>query len=530
MSLHARDAIQYLFMRAAGYWLTLLLFAGCAVQRAPTGTPTSPPVSGGAAARIPAVESPTQRVERATRFMQQGQDQEADRILRSVIDSGDFQTLDPAHRHQVLLLGARMALELDDRQRWFSLIKRACEFPQADSVEWFDRVRAAIAAHDSADAAGALVVLAKRWPEALPQFESSEDFPRQALARAVAALQESGSDADRYTVLRVLLDAHFPKEPGWASWWWRDLALLELERGEQGAAVATLARVTDPYVVISIEADKRFDPIRRELSASHDVSRTMEQAIAAALTEAQKNPASLRPMYRLIDGLRHSLRFEQALQVADMAIERQEAHGKDAYEDYEHQYVWILNDRAYALFSLGRWDAAVIQMETASRMSEDGDPNVSQTLNLALMYADLGRPAETLAALERAGRTSAYGNSVAQQARLKAAVQLNDRSAVKEALQFLSEHRTDSLSGYQEALLDADQEEEGAKLLISRLADPRLRIGALLAVQQYGEEILPPQVVLKKRRWQALIGRRDVQEAIRAVGYVKRYPVMYDFY
>jgi len=235
-------------------------------------------------------------------------------------------------------------------------------------------------------------------------------------------------------------------------------------------------------------------------------------------------------MIGLLYLLRHSLRFEPALQLADLAIERQEAEGPTVYEDYEDEYVWILNDRAYALFSLGRWDAAVIQMQAASRMSESGDPNVSQTLNLALMYADLGRPEETLAALKRVGRASSYGDMVREQARLKAAAQLNDVNTVNEAVQFLSEHREDSISGYQEALLYADREDEGARLLISRLADPLRRSGALLAIQQWGQDSVPPQVVVARRRWQALIARGDVQEAVRAVGYVKSYPLMYGDY
>lgn len=516
MRLRLRDAVLLPHMRVLAHplplsLLALLGLAACATPRTPG-----------------AAQTPAQRVREADRMVRGHDYQGADRILRGVIDSPDFQTLDPAQRHQALLLGARTALQLDDPERRLSLLKRACEFPQAGSVDWSERVRAAYAARDSKDAGAALVVLAMRWPETLPQFESSGDFGKYALAGAVWALQKSGSDADRYTVLRALFEARFPKPSVYASGWWQQLALLQLEHGERAAAVATLSRVTNPYVVICIEADKRFDPIRSQLSL--DVGSATEQAIAAALTEVQTNPASLRPMIGLMYLLRHSLRFEQALRVADLAIERQEAEGPTAYEDYEDEYVWVLNDRAYALFGLGRWDAAVIQMETASRMSESGDPNVSQTLNLALMYADLGRPEETLAALKRVERASAYGDTVRQDARLRAAVQLHDTNAVNEALQFLSEHREDSIGGYQGALLYADREEEGAKLLISRLADPALRSGALLAIQQWGQETMPPQVVLVQHRWQALMARHDVQEAIRAVGYVKRYSLVYDDY
>ena len=502
-------------MRAAAYLPALLLLAGCAAQPAPTGAPTP---------------NAARQVEQAARLAQQGDRKEADRILRGIIGSPSFETLDSRHQHQALLVDGKLAAQLHDWERAHTLTKRASEMREADASDWYQRLRTATWKYDHRDAAAALVELAKRWPQMLIQFETQEAEESANLELALWELLDSGSKADRYTVLRALQDGQFAEEPGRASFWWEELALLQLERGENDAAVATLSRVTKPFIVISIEVDKRFDPIRPELSANLDVAKTTERVIAAALTEAQTNPRSLKSMVRLIGILRHSGRFKEALQVADFAIERQEAEGQAAYDDYERYYVWVLNDRAYALYSLGRWDAAALQMESASRMSEDGDPNVSQLFNLALMYSDLGRPEETLAALKKAGPASPYGNTVAQDARLKAAVQLKDTKAVNEALQFLSEHRQDSMSNYQEALLYADREEEGAKLLISRLVDPRLRGGALLAIQQYAEETLPPQVVLAKRRWQALIARPDVQDAIRAVGYVRRYPLMYDDY
>lgn len=488
---------------------TVLWLAACATPQAPTSAQT-----------------PVERVEEADRMVRRLDFGPADRILRGVIDSRDFQTLDPAHRHQALLLGARTALHLHDPRRGLSLLKRACEFPQAGADDWFERVWAASATHDQDDAATALVVLTRRWPKALLRFESSGDSGKQALGLAVAALRDSSSDADRYSVLSALLNTRFPEEPALASAWWHDLALLQLARGERDAAVTTLARVTGAYVVISIEADKRFDPIRRELSAKLDVTATAERDIAACEREIAENPTSLKSISRLGPLLRHSLRFEQALRIDDEVIERQEGQGYAVYEGYARYYPWILNDRAYALFALGRWDAAVTQMETASRMSEDGTPNVSQTLNLAVMYSELGKPAEALKTLERVGPASYYGDMVGQSVRLDAAVQLNDAKAVGEALEFLSNHRRDSLGAYQDALLVVDRADEAAKLLISRLTDPRLRSAALLAVQEYGEVQRPPRMELLAQRWRALVARSDVQEAIRAVGYVKRYPLL----
>lgn len=73
----------------------------------------------------------------------------------------------------------------------------------------------------------------------------------------------------------------------------------------------------------------------------------------------------------------------------------------------------------------------------------------------------------------------------------------------------MREHRDDALSAFQEALLIADRQDEGAVLLISRLANPRLRSAALVAVQEYAAGLWPPLVL---------------QKAITHVGTERRYP------
>src|SRR5215472_12435806 len=119
MRLRLGDAVKLPRMRAPAHLLALplpalLWLAACATPHAP-----------------PSAQTPTQRVEEAGRMAGQHDYKGADRILRGVIDSPDFQALDPAHRHQALLLGARTALQLDDPERSLSLLRRACESPQA---------------------------------------------------------------------------------------------------------------------------------------------------------------------------------------------------------------------------------------------------------------------------------------------------------------------------------------------------------------------------------------------------------------
>jgi hypothetical protein len=113
---------------------------------------------------------------------------------------------------------------------------------------------------------------------------------------------------------------------------------------------------------------------------------------------------------------------------------------------------------------------------------------------------------------------------------LWAAVLLHEQNEAERALAFLRDHRDDAPDAYQEALLITDRPDEGATLLISRLADAKRRSAALLAVQYYADEAAPPRVLQIQRRWRALLNRHDVQQAIARVGRVERYALlMYDY-
>jgi tetratricopeptide (TPR) repeat protein len=298
---------------------------------------------------------------------------------------------------------------------------------------------------------------------------------------------------------------------------------VQLGRSEQAAAVATLGRVTDPYVVISIEADKRFERIRGELESRLNVAEIARWSIESAAHRVRRNPDRLLPLIRLADLLADSLRFEESLRVVESAIDRQEAQGQTAYADSDALYATLLDYRAEALFSLGRFDAAIEQLKSASAPAPPGTA-LDQLIDLAGTYSQLGRPQEALATLKKL--TPADGADLqAELVKLSALVQLHDRKSSAESLRVLGEHRDEALGTYQEALLIAQHNDEGAALLISRLADPRLRCAALVAVQQYSAGAQSPWMLEEDRLWRALIERGDVREAIARVGTVGAYPL-----
>jgi hypothetical protein len=105
--------------------------------------------------------------------------------------------------------------------------------------------------------------------------------------------------------------------------------------------------------------------------------------------------------------------------------------------------------------------------------------------------------------------------------------QLGDVAKAGRQLEFLLEHREDSLQTYQRDLVSVNRLDEAARLLISRLENPEQRLGALMEVQQYQEyPSSPVRAAEWQRRWKAVCERPDLKHAIAKVGNIGAYPLM----
>jgi beta-barrel assembly-enhancing protease len=188
------------------------------------------------------------------------------------------------------------------------------------------------------------------------------------------------------------------------------------------------------------------------------------------------------------------------------------------YTDYDDKYRWLLNERAMALERVGRADEAVTELETASRLSEEGVKNVSQSINLGALLCRLNRPREALAAMAEVGPASEYGRAEIEIVRLKAALQLKDEPQAAKSLGLLQSLRATQPEKYELGLVLAGQMDEAAQSLIVRLRDPAKRQDAFELVQDF-----PPLPSAEFEQdndelWRLLIARADVQSAINRVG------------
>lgn len=455
---------------------------------------------------------------KAMGFTKSGKTADADAAFTKLLAMPGFDGLTAVQQHAALMVAGAVAFDKGDNTRALDLLKRSCGMEQSGVTEWKLRVYAAQRAGDAVDAGYALATVASRWPDAARGM----DF--RLVSRVLHDLPDAGTN--RYALLTALHQAKYNNPTVDLSHWWRDLALLQLERGDIDQARATAAEVTDPYALVSMRADNRFAAVRQHLP---DVAADLEQRIQKLQAIAAQKPDELDPRVQLGYHLLYAGRFAEVVRLMDGAIATVNGpKGPKAYSDYATEYAWILDLRSQALVYLGRGDDAVAQLLAASHLPEVQGDNVSQVINLASLYDDLGRPQQaraTLADLQTADM-SPYGRMQATVEHIASADELGDQAEVRRQLAYASAHRGDSLAGYQQALISADRLDDASQLLISRLRDPSERIDALMEVQDYKQPALPPRARKNLRRWQSVIRRPDVRQAIDRVGNIGSYPLI----
>ena len=192
--------------------------------------------------------------------------------------------------------------------------------------------------------------------------------------------------------------------------------------------------------------------------------------------------------------------------------------------DAGEELAWTMDYRARALAQLGRFDEAVAQLRAAAERPEYGAPNVSQSINLAGLLADLGRgaEAEAIVAQVMARGLSPYGRMQAEAVRACART-----GPAAEALAYLREHQADAPAALQDALICEGDLQAAARLYIERLSDPDRRTSALAELQDYATPpVMTPLQQAAIRRREQLRRRPDVQAAIARVGRIEHYNLL----
>lgn len=444
--------------------------------------------------------------------------------LGSLANSTDFPALSASERIEVLSAAGSAAHQLHDDRTSFEYFRRATQIPDAPADTWLARARAGASLQDRADVFLSLSTYIERSPESLKHLDN------QMLNRLVLdAAKLPTSSGLELRFLRALYHVHCllddGEEPSFA---WRRLVQRALDAGANSEAADVARHVNDVDVLIQMRIDRRFDAIVSRSREQFDIDAAAERELRQTEAAVERTPHLLQKSNRLMEELIRRGRYATALAVSDSIQEDRARHigDRNYLLTMGDDYNWTLDMRARALAGLNRWDEAVQQREEARHLREDGADNVSQVLNLAEINNDLGHPERAIVVLDGLeGRPNEYGSSVMAYERLRASLQLGDAHQVAESLQYLSDHRTEALRSYQDALVAVGDTEGAAKLLIRRLSDPEQRIDALQAVQNYLQSPMTPILAAQVARFKSVVARRDVQAAIQKVGRIETFSI-----
>lgn len=437
----------------------------------------------------------------------------------------DATVVEPSNRieeHEALVAAAKAALARGEVQLAYRYMSRVNAMPEATFVDGMNRMRIAIRRRNTVDAVvvDCLTAVVARWPEQVSEID--ED-----LIIRVFRDSKNNKNFAALPLLQALYDAHWKfksdLEPSWA---WQELAALLLQKGKLAAAIDVSMHVTDPYDLIAMRADRRFDAVVAANRAHFDLAAAAEQQFESIERALTNSPRSLEFKLLEMSALQHRQHYGAMLAAAEAVESEVQSTNfpERLFGDYEKEYAWVLDRRAYALVQEGRSDDAIGQLSKASLRMEGGGGNISQVINLAYLYCALGRPQDALRTLDSmTGKPSAYGNTQVEMVRVCAAKQLGDEKTMTRSLEVLKMNREDAPYAYLQALLVASETNQAAKFLVARLLATRTRLEVLECVQDYERISQPPSHLEVENQWHALIGRADVQAAISKVGRIESY-------
>jgi tetratricopeptide (TPR) repeat protein len=315
--------------------------------------------------------------------------------------------------------------------------------------------------------------------------------------------------------------------------WWQ-LARAHLEQGQIERARQAAVRVTAPRLILTMRVDQRFQPFLVAQPDHFDVLAAVDKEIAALEQLSKACPRLITPKVMWAQALNVARRYDLAIKVTDevLADSGMDRVPSALYDDAPSAFPWILNVRASALQGVAKFDEAAKYLRAAVSLETRNQRNVGPTINLAFMYASLRRADEARAQLRdllsHDESMLRYAQMQVQRVLVLAAIADNDERALRAALDDLRNKQNDSPSTFQKALLDANQLDEAAALLIRRLRSASMRGDALFDVQDFRDGLSTPAAQARQRRWAELRARQDVQAAIAEVGHVEVVPLDFE--
>lgn len=492
----------------------LLSMGGAALAAVARNEQPPPPVG---LRQSTALDKYLARAEAAVTAAQDGNTKDVADALASLIDDMLFVSLTKPQQRLLLSSAALVAWRRDEPVRARDLFRKATDIDGNDPDDWYRLALLELQLGDRARSARYLTAFARRWPNLV------DNLDRQFLSDHI--YRSEAVSAVRLALLQALFDANWSDRQNGVSDAWRELALSHIANGHLSAAASAIASIDDPLVIAKLRSDKRFDAMAERIAELPSVEEAAARQVDTFRKRVAASPARVDLAMTLGTALLVAGRHDEALAASDATLAAISASKDTASFEHLDEQVWVMNNRAIALRRLGRNEEAVAALDRASRLGEDGAPNVSQVLNLATLYCQLGRPKAALETIARAGSMSGYGRMVQTAVEHCAALQSGDREGIMASRNYLVGHRRDSRGIVLEALLREGRLDDAAEELITQLDEPEGRDDALEFVQEFRRA---PELVGSRglrRNWRKLVARKDVQAAVARVGRMGRHGV-----
>lgn len=444
--------------------------------------------------------------------------------LAPLVTTPAFGRLEPSQQSLGLYLLAWAALTQNDNATAHGAAVRSVELDPHNGQAWLVRGLAARGLKDWDDEGTSFATLGRKSPSTLATLPNDVVF---GLTYELHGQRQAEA-------LLALHNAHWtPKGVGVvANLTWVTLVTDLLAEGDLQHAELVAHDINGYREMIALHADRRYDAVVAADPAAYDVSAALNQELARRRTDAASFPARLDLVNRVAFALLERNQPGEALAVLQDALAKVagEPEGKAYFDDQRQQLAWTLDYEARALLELGRVDEAIKALQRGSLPMENGLPHVSQTLNLAGVLDDLGRPREALKTLANFDTrlVSPYGVMTWRAVLVCAYAQLKDAAKMATSLDYLKTHAKDAPYELRDGLLCAGDADGYAQWLIRGLDDPELRATVLLRLQRFLPDSPAGQFPWRDSRRAFERGveqRADVEAAIAKYGRIASYPI-----
>lgn len=372
-----------------------------------------------------------------------------------------------------------------------------------------------------ADAVTAIEEMALGNPGAL------NEMPSDDVASFSSVVERGKDDGLRRRLLAVLASpGYVPPEPGMSTdRYRRAYAVILAESGDKLAASALLRQIELPTVLMSISLDPRLREIK---PGEVDVRAAAEQHMSKLREISAAHAGVIAPQLDVAEYLLLLGKPEDALAALDVI--QPGKPGGPTYADQGDRLNWWWDTRARAYSMLGRYDDAVAALMQGKSISERGEPNISQTINLAaaqLRFRRFKDALETLAPIVAGTiKGSPFGMMQFRSVHGCASLLAGNAEDAKADLAYLRDHVDDAPAALLEMQLCAGDMDGAAASMIKRLDTPDQRVGALLELSDY---VAPPSTYPQYPTDAALDmlkQREDVKAAITRAGGVRTFNVL----